>query len=60
MPKYKFNLVNNPTSSNSGTTKKMPAPQIILKGLPNPDPKRIRITNVNKENQVSSPMYVYV
>jgi hypothetical protein len=59
-PKYKFDLINNPPLSSSETIRKIPAPKIIWKGLPNPDPKRFGISKVNKENLVSSPMYVYI
>jgi hypothetical protein len=60
VPTYKFDLVNRPALNGNDPPKRASAPKIIFRGLPNPDPKRIGIVNVNSINQVSSPIYVYV
>lgn len=59
-PKYKFDLINTPAISSDGVTQKKSSPKIIYKGLPNPDPSRIGMTKVNGQDQISSPMYIYV
>ena len=59
-PKHRFDLVNKPAEAGRGAFGKAPAPKIIFKGLPNPDPARFGIVEIDKINQVSSPMYVYV
>jgi hypothetical protein len=59
-PAYRFDLVSNPASKNNGNDKKTGSPQIIFKGLPIPDPKRVRGAIINNVNQVTSPMYVYL
>lgn len=61
VPQYQFDLVNNP-ASNSGESSggKNTSVKTIFKGLPNPDPARIGIVNIDNQQQVSSPMYVYV
>ncbi len=59
IPKYKFDLVNNPKSGSESPTKKSNS-KIIFKGLPNPDPKHFGIIGIGNQNQVSSPMYVFV
>lgn len=56
-PKYKFDLVNKSTTNYS-----LPANskgKIIFKGLPVPDVSRIGIIE-NQNNQVTSPMYIYL
>jgi hypothetical protein len=60
VPKYKFDLVNNPILTDSENQKKSTATKTILKGLPAPDPKRFGLISVDSKKQVSSPMYVYV
>jgi hypothetical protein len=60
VPNYKFDLVNRRPLNHNDSPKKASAPKIIFKGLPNPDPKRIRVVKINNTNQVSSPIYVYV
>ncbi|MCW3072048.1 MAG: hypothetical protein JWO44_1938 [Bacteroidetes bacterium] len=55
LPNYKFDLVNNPSAEQ---TKKTSA-KVIIKGLPNADPKRTGIAAAMK-NQVSSPIYIYL
>jgi hypothetical protein len=60
VPRYKFDLVNNPLSSAGDTAGKRPAPKIILKGLPNPDAGRIGRVSIDQTSQLSSPMYVYL
>ncbi|MDB5134940.1 MAG: hypothetical protein JWP37_1543 [Mucilaginibacter sp.] len=60
VPTYKFDLVNRPALNGNDPPKRTSAPKIIFRGLPNPDPKRIGIVNINSINQVSSPIYVYV
>lgn len=55
-PIHKFDLVNWPSSAENAAT----APQLIIKGLPTPIPEWIgRITGKANE-QLSSPMYVYL
>ncbi|MEO8240538.1 MAG: hypothetical protein ABI576_20705 [Flavobacterium sp.] len=57
-PKYKFDLitksVSNPSNQNNTKSK------IIIKGLPVPDVSRIGIIENNDQNQVASPMYIYL
>jgi hypothetical protein len=60
VPKYKFDLVNNPILTDSINQNKSTATKTILKGLPTPDPRRFGLTSVDGKKQVSSPMYVYV
>jgi hypothetical protein len=60
VPKYKFDLVNNPILTDSKKPNKSTAPQTIFRGLPTPDPKRIGLITMDSKKQVSSPMYVYV
>jgi hypothetical protein len=57
-PKYKFDLIN--TTIASELTPKKTSAKTILKGLPVPDVSRIGIIKVNGQNQVSSPMYIYL
>lgn len=58
IPKYKFDLINNPPEGE--TARKSKAAKILFKGLPNPDPKRVGIVNVKGQKQLSSPMYIYL
>jgi len=58
VPKYKFDLVNNPILTDSINQNKSTATKTILKGLPTPDPRRFGLTSVDGKKQVSSPMYV--
>jgi hypothetical protein len=60
IPKYKFDLVNTPATNDRIQIKNKSASKLIYKGLPNPNPERIGITKVNGQNQVSSPIYIYV
>jgi hypothetical protein len=57
-PKYKFDLINKSISnpSNQKNTKS----KVIIKGLPVPDVSRIGIIENNNQNQVASPMYIYL
>ncbi|MBL0739532.1 hypothetical protein JI750_21755 [Flavobacterium sp. GN10] len=55
-PKYKFDLISSSSSSNQNNTK----PKVIIKGLPNPDVSRIGIIENSDQNQVASPMYIYL
>ena len=57
-PKYRFSLFEH-SAEETGTIKKA-ADKIIFKGLPNPDPLRINIADMNGKQHVSSPMYVFV
>lgn len=58
-PKYIFDLVNNKNGTQSENSKN-PTYKPIFSGLPNPDPSRMGIIEVNGKNRVSSPMYIYV
>lgn len=60
VPKYKFDLVNNPATGNPSPAKKIPGGKIIFKGLPNPDPGNTGFIMLNGKKQSSSPIYVYV
>ncbi|WCT10013.1 hypothetical protein [Mucilaginibacter jinjuensis] len=60
VPQYKFDLVNNPASGGNESSAKSTSVKTIFKGLPNPDPKRIGIVSIDNQQQISSPMYVYV
>ncbi|WP_121330376.1 MULTISPECIES: hypothetical protein [unclassified Flavobacterium] len=55
-PKYKFDLISSSSSTNQTNTK----PKVIIKGLPVPDVSRIGIIENNDQNQVASPMYIYL
>lgn len=55
-PKYKFDLISSSASANQTNTK----PKVIIKGLPVPDVSRIGIIENNDQNQVASPMYIYL
>ncbi len=55
-PKYKFDLISSSTSTNQTNTK----PKVIIKGLPVPDVSRIGLIENNDQNQVASPMYIYL
>jgi hypothetical protein len=57
VPKYKFNLVNNPALQ---AGQKPASAKVIFRGLPNPDPIRIGAEMNGNTVQVVSPMYVYV
>ena len=57
-PKYKFDLIN--TTITSELTPKKISVKTILKGLPVPDVSPIGIIKVNGQNQVLSPMYIYL
>ena len=59
-PMHRFDLVNKPSGSTGSSFAKASAPKVIFKGLPNPDPSRFGLIEIDKVNQVSSPMYVYV
>lgn len=53
VPKYKFDLVDDASGGTSGA-------KPIYKGLPNPDPIRTDIVQVNGKNVFASPMYIYI
>jgi hypothetical protein len=55
-PIHKFDLVNRPSSTDNTSIR----PQIIIKGLPTPNPEWIGRVTVNAAEQLSSPMYVYL
>jgi hypothetical protein len=55
-PKYIFDLINTTHSIELPTTRS----KIILKSLPVPDASRITIIALNNQNQVASPMYIYL
>ncbi|WP_264537866.1 hypothetical protein [Flavobacterium sp. N1736] len=57
-PKYKFDLLNK--SASSATKQKNSNGKILIKGLPVPDVSRIGIIENNQQNQVTSPMYIYL
>lgn len=57
-PKYKFDLVNK--SATSQTNEKSSGGKVIIKGLPVPDVSRIGIIENKEQNQVTSPMYIYL
>lgn len=57
-PKYKFDLVNENISNDSNQPNSKG--KIIIKGLPVPDVSRIGIVANNDQNQVTSPMYIYL
>lgn len=57
-PKYKFDLINKNISNQSN--QKHTNGKIIIKGLPVPDVSRIGIIENNDQNQVASPMYIYL
>ncbi|WP_163411040.1 hypothetical protein [Flavobacterium ajazii] len=56
-PKYKFDLINKSPPNQSGQTSSNN--KVIIKGLPIPDVSRMIVEN-GKENQVASPMYIYI
>lgn len=60
VPKYRFDLINYTSAIKTENDKKAPASKTIFKGLPNPSPMRMGITEVNGNYHVSSPMYVYL
>lgn len=61
VPQYQFDLVNNPASNGDESSGgKNTSVKIILKGLPNPDPTRMGMVSIDNQQQVSSPMYVYI
>lgn len=57
-PKYKFDLINK--NASSGTNQKSSGGKVLIKGLPVPDVSRIGIIENNEQNQVTSPMYIYL
>ncbi|QSW89339.1 hypothetical protein J0383_00655 [Flavobacterium endoglycinae] len=57
-PKYKFDLINK--SESSGTDQGNSKGKVIIKGLPIPDVSRINIISNKEQNQVTSPMYIYL
>ncbi len=59
-PKYKFNLVNRlPPVTQDGTAARTTA-KVIFKGLPSPDPGYLNPIMIDNQQQLSSPMYVYI
>ncbi len=59
VPTYSFDLVNT-TQLSTITNKKTATSKTIFKGLPNPNPDRIKIHQTDGTTLVSSLMYVYV
>lgn len=59
-PVYKFDLINRPASKGGTEDGKAIKPQVIIKGLPTPDPAWIGRANGDANEQLASPMYVYV
>lgn len=57
-PKYKFDLVN--INGTKEMNQKNTNSKIIIKCLPVPDVSRTTIIQDNQENQVASPMYIYL
>lgn len=57
-PRYKFDLINKNISNETGQNNSKS--KIIIKGLPVPDVSQIGIVENSKDNQVSSPMYIYL
>lgn len=57
--KYRFSLVDQLLPSGTDAIQRS-RDRIIFKGLPDPDPMRINVVNVNGSKHVSSPMYVFV
>ena len=55
-PKYKFDLVSSSSSANQNNIK----PKVIIKGLPCPDVSRVGIIENSDQNEVASPMYIYL
>lgn len=55
-PIHKFDLLNHPVSSDN---RSLP-PQIIIKGLPMPNPKWVGKVTGKTNEYLSSPMYVYL
>lgn len=53
VPKYKFDLVDNASSSTVSA-------RSIFKGLPTPDPVHTMLVQVNGKNEIASPMYIYI
>ncbi|MDP5199834.1 hypothetical protein [Flavobacterium sp. DG2-3] len=54
-PKYKFDLINSSVSNQNNAK-----PKVIIKGLPCPDVSRIGIIENSDQNEVASPMYIYL
>ena len=59
IPKFKFNLINESKAS-AKTAKKTLTSKTIYTSLPNPDPGKIDIEEIEKKIIVSSSIYVYV
>jgi hypothetical protein len=55
-PKYKFDLVSSLSPANQSNTR----PKVIIKGLPCPDVSRIGLIENSGQNEVASPMYIYL
>jgi hypothetical protein len=58
--RYKFDLINRPETTITVAGNKMVAPQVIINGLPTPVPEWIGKTVDNTNEQISSPMYIYL
>lgn len=58
-PIHKFDLVNFPEAGVSADSKSL-RPQMIVKGLPTPNPQWIGRVAGDRNGQLSSPMYVYL
>lgn len=59
-PVHRFDLVNHPESTLDTAGSKPLNPQLIVKGLPTPDPVWIGRLAADADGQLSSPMYVYL
>lgn len=59
IPKYKFSLVDHITANETDTIKKI-TDRVIFKGLPNADPRRVSLVEINGIKQFLSPMYVFI
>jgi hypothetical protein len=59
-PIYKFDLVNRSAPAGKPVDNKPVISQIIVKGLPTPDPMWIGKVTSDVNGQLSSPMYVYL
>lgn len=57
---YKFDLINRPAPKVEVAGNKTAAAQLIIKGLPTPEPQWIGKAIGNINEQISSPMYIYL
>ncbi len=59
-PRHIFDLVSTRNESTAGAESTKITNRIVLKSLPNPDPKKMSLIRIGKLDAVASPMYVYV